>query len=223
MEDEGFYGIALDGDGELCRVRDSNAGHLLFAGLPRPSARARGDRSGCCRRAFDSGWGLRTLATGQAALQSDELSQRLGLAARHGALRRRHGPLRRARAAWSRCLARSVRGGGHFDMRLPELFCGFPRQPGEPPIAYPVACLPQAWAAGSVFMMLQALPGPAHRRRRGEVRIENPHLPDGVDRLTIHALDVGGGRIDLGFERIGQRVVAFRAGGARDVRVLAKV
>ena len=37
----------------------------------------------------------------------------------------------------------------HFHLRLPELFCGFERQPGEPPIAYPVACLPQAWAAGS--------------------------------------------------------------------------
>ena len=43
-----------------------------------------------------------------------------------------------------------------FDMPLPELLCGFQRWPGEPPIAYPVACLPQAWAAASVFMMLQA-------------------------------------------------------------------
>ena len=41
-------------------------------------------------------------------------------------------------------------------MRLPELFCGFERAAGEPPVAYPVACLPQAWASGSVFMVLQA-------------------------------------------------------------------
>jgi glycogen debranching enzyme len=108
-------------------------------------------------------------------------------------------------------------------MRLPELYCGFPRHTGEPPIAYPVACLPQAWAAGSVFMMLQACLGLRIDSRRGQVRIDNPHLPDGVDRLTVHSLAVGNASIDIGFERIGQRVVAFRAGGSREVRVLARV
>ncbi len=127
------------------------------------------------------------------------------------------------RADAVRLLGETFEAAVHFGMRLPELFCGFPRHTGEPPIAYPVACLPQAWAAGSVFMMLQACLGLRIDARRCEVRIENPHLPDGVDRMTIHGLDVGGARIDLGFERIGQRVVAFRAGGARKVRVLAKV
>ena len=43
--------------------------------------------------------------------------------------------------------------------RLPELICGFGRRPGKGPTLYPVACSPQAWAAGSVFMLLQACLG----------------------------------------------------------------
>ena len=96
MEDAGFYGIAVDGEGALCTPLTSNAGHLLFTGLPSADARRAGDASGCCPTSFDSGWGLRTLAVGHQPLQPDELPQRLGLAARHQPLRRRHGPLRRA-------------------------------------------------------------------------------------------------------------------------------
>ncbi|MET5020639.1 amylo-alpha-16-glucosidase, partial [Burkholderia pseudomallei] len=58
-----------------------------------------------------------------------------------------------------------------FDMRLPVLFCGFPRRRGEPPTAYPVAGLPQAWAAGAPFMMLQACLGLSVVAARGEVRV----------------------------------------------------
>jgi glycogen debranching enzyme len=63
-------------------------------------------------------------------------------------------------------------------MRLPELFCGFPRSPGEPPVAYPVACLPQAWAAGSAFMMLQACLGITIDGWRGEIVLSWPAPAD---------------------------------------------
>jgi len=72
-------------------------------------------------------------------------------------------------------------------------------------------------------MMLQACLGVEVDGRRGEVRIDRPSLPDGVDRLTLHKLDVGAETIDLGFERIGSRTVAFRAGGSAHVRIVAKV
>jgi glycogen debranching enzyme len=87
-----------------------------------------------------------------------------------------------------------------FDMRLPELFCGFPRAPGEPPVAYPVACLPQAWAAGSVFMMLQACLGVSVDGKRGLVRIKDPRLPVGIDHFSLLKLPVGQELIDLHFE-----------------------
>ena len=71
------------------------------------------------------------------------------------------------RDAVAQILAEIYAAAAHFHLRLPELFCGFPREPGEPPIAYPVACLPQAWAAGSVFLMLQAALGLAQRGEDG--------------------------------------------------------
>jgi glycogen debranching enzyme len=217
----GMYGIALDGNGALCRVRTSNVGHLLYVGLPRRQRALKCIRQ-LCSAAFDGGWGVRTLAQCQARF--NPMSYHDGSVWPHDVAINAAGMARYgARTDTVRLLGETFEAAVHFGMRLPELFCGFPRHTGEPPIAYPVACLPQAWAAGSVFMMLQACLGLRIDARRGEVRIENPHLPDGVDRMTVHALDVGGARVDLGFERIGQRVVAFRAGGARDVRVLAKV
>jgi len=93
-----------------------------------------------------------------------------------------------------------------FDMRLPELFCGFPRCPGEPPVGYPVACLPQAWAAGSVFMVLQACLGLTVDGLAGEITIANPRLPIGIERLRIDGLRVGDEKLDLRFEQHGDHV-----------------
>jgi glycogen debranching enzyme len=93
-----------------------------------------------------------------------------------------------------------------LEMRLPELFCGFPRAAGESPVAYPVACLPQAWAAGAVFMLLQGCLGLRVHGEAAEVEIHNPTLPIGIDRLSLEGLVVGDGDIDLAFERQGVRV-----------------
>ena len=99
-----------------------------------------------------------------------------------------------------------------FGMRLPELFCGFPRFAGEPPVGYPVACLPQAWAAGSVFMLLQACLGLTVDGMAGEVAIVDPRLPIGIDRLWIEGLRVGGEKLDLRFENMGDRVAVTAKG-----------
>ena len=215
------YGIARDGDDQLCRVRSSNVGHLLYVGLPQRKRALKVIRQ-LRSAAFNGGWGVRTLAMEQARF--NPMSYHDGSVWPHDVALCAAGMARYGeRADAVRLLAETFEAAVHFGMRLPELFCGFARHTGEPPIPYPVACLPQAWAAGSVFMMLQACLGLRIDGRRGEIRIEHPQLPDGVDRMTVRALDVGGATIDLGFERVGQRVVAFRAGGARDVRVLSRV
>ncbi|HVB89038.1 MAG TPA: amylo-alpha-1,6-glucosidase, partial [Beijerinckiaceae bacterium] len=97
----------------------------------------------------------------------------------------------------------------HSAMRLPELYCGFQRGPGESPVAYPVACLPQAWASGSLFMVLQACLGIRIDGFRGEVHIERPRLPIGIDQLTIKSIVVGSQQIDMTFHRVGAGVVAY--------------
>jgi hypothetical protein len=96
-------------------------------------------------------------------------------------VRRRHRALRHHDAV-VHLLRSAFEAAVHFDMRLPELFCGFPRVQGAPPIAYPVACMPQAWAAGAPFMLLQACLGVQVDGLRGEVLVERPRLPMGSTR-----------------------------------------
>ncbi len=109
----------------------------------------------------------------------------------------------------------------HGGMRMPELFCGFPRFPGEPPVAYPVACLPQAWSAGAPFMMLQACLGLQVDGLNGVVHVYDPRLPIGIDRLAIEGLRVGGEVLDLVFVREEGRVVVHELGTRRvEVRVV---
>jgi glycogen debranching enzyme len=97
----------------------------------------------------------------------------------------------------------------NFDMRMPELLCGFSRVSHEPPIAYPVACMPQAWAAGSTFMMLQASLGVSIDAQKKEVRIVRPNLPGGVNYLAVERLAIGQGQVDLHFHRLDGRVAVI--------------
>ena len=85
--------------------------------------------------------------------------------------------------------------------RMPELFCGFPRRPDEGPTLYPVACSPQAWAAASVFYLLQACLGLSFTPDKPEIRFRNPRLPPFIDTLEIHDLAISGGSVDLLLQR----------------------
>jgi glycogen debranching enzyme len=205
MEDKQFYGIAINGDGELCRVRASNPGHLMFTGLPSPPRAAHVTQQ-LLSAAFDSGWGVRTLPVG--APRYNPMSYHNGSVWPHDTAVCALGMSRYGeRDGVVRLMSGLFETAVSFEMRLPELFCGFPRMAGEPPVAYPVACLPQAWAAGSVFMMLQACLGLRVDALKGEVEFVDPHLPIGIDRLWIEGLRVGTETIDLLLERRGSRVL----------------
>ncbi len=207
MEDEAFYAIALDGDGEQCRAVASNAGHLLFMGLP-SHERARRVTRRMLTAEFRSGWGLRTLAKGQARF--NPMSYHNGSVWPHDTALAAAGMARYGeRRAVAMLLGEIYGSAAHFQMRLPELFCGFVRETGEPPIAYPVACLPQAWAAGSVFLMMQSVLGLSIDAAEGLVEVNNPALPAGLDRLSITRLKVGEGVIDLHFQRLSGHVVVM--------------
>lgn len=210
LADLGFYAIALDGTGKPCRVRASNPGHLLYSGLPSPQ-RAAQVTDQFLSAAFDNGWGLRTLAPGQPRFNPmsyhngsvwphDTAICAAGMAAygNHGA----------AASLLSELFAAAM----HFGSRLPELFCGFGRRPGEPPVGYPVACLPQAWSSGACFMLLQACLGITIDGSKHQVRIDRPELPEELSRLLIRGLTVGEERIDLAFERTADRVAVTPVG-----------
>jgi len=207
LEDEKFYALALDGQRRLCAVRSSNAAHLLFVGAP-SRERARSVIDELLGSAFFSGWGVRTLATGEA--RYNPLSYHNGSVWPHDTAIAAAGMARYGeRDGVVRILSGMFESAVRFDMRLPELFCGIERKgAGDAPVAYPVACTPQAWAAGSAFMLLQACLGVTIDFRRG-IRIRQPRLPAGVDLLTIGDLQVGGMKHTLTFQRVGPKVVVF--------------
>jgi len=209
MEDRGSYGIAIDGDGELCRPLTSNAGHLLFVGLPGVE-RGRKVIETLSGAAFNTGWGIRTLASGEA--RYNPMSYHNGSIWPHdnsicAAGMGRYGD----RDHLERLLRGLFDTAADMGMRLPELFCGFPRRPGEPPVPYPVSCSPQAWAAGSVFLVLKSLLGIEIDAFAGEIRIIRPRLPAGVNRLSLPNLRVGDCEVELVFERVREGLVVASA------------
>jgi glycogen debranching enzyme len=118
-----------------------------------------------------------------------------------------------------RLTAAMFEAAAKLDMRLPELLCGFPRAAGEAPAPYPVACLPQAWAAGCVFMLLQACLGVTVEAKRRRVEVCDPRLPIGIDQFRIEGLAVGDERLDIAFHRTGRRVETRATGGRVAVNV----
>jgi glycogen debranching enzyme len=208
QEDLQFYALALDGQGKPCRVRASNAGHLLFSGLPsveRGGQVARQLLSG----AFDSGWGTRTLPLHTPRF--NPMSYHNGSIWPHDVALCAAGVARYGnRGGAVRLLGNLFEAAAYFGLRLPELFCGFKRASGESPIAYPVACLPQAWAAGSVFMLMQSCLGIEIDAQADTLLVNRPLLPVGVESLVINRMAVGADCFDLAFRRVDDGgVVAF--------------
>jgi len=90
----------------------------------------------------------------------------------------------------------------HFThLRLPELFAGFARADFDVPVHYPVACHPQAWAAGSAMLLLESLLGLVPEACERRLRIVRPQLPRVVSWLELRHVRVGAAHVDLRFER----------------------
>ncbi len=206
---ERFYALALDGEGAPCRVVSSNPGHCLWTGLVAPDrAELVGER--LISAAMSSGWGLRTLAAGEA--RYNPMSYHNGSVWPHdtaiAALGLRAYGLDSAFLA----LATSVfEAALHCEgLRLPELFCGFPRVPGYGPTPYPVACSPQAWAAGVVFQLLQGMLGLVPDAHQNRLTLRHPVLPDWLSWVEVRGLALRDSKVDL-------RVTRGRRGAAVEV------
>ena len=92
--------------------------------------------------------------------------------------------------------------------RLPELFCGFPRRETQGPTFYPVACTPQAWAAGAPLLLLQACLGLRFDAEARQVIFEQPILPEFLGEVVLRNLRLDGGSVDVALRRSGTHVVA---------------
>ncbi len=220
-EKGGTYALALDGEKRRCEVAASNAGHALFTGIAPPGRAAR-----VAGRLFGpdlfSGWGIRTLSSREVRYNPmsyhngsvwphDNAIIALGLA--------RYGFKHKALSVMTGLFDASI----YMDLhRLPELFCGFERRPGESPTLYPVACLPQAWSSASVFCLLQACLGLSFKREKPQVRFSHPLLPPYLDEVHIRNLRAWNGVVDLVLIRHGENVSinVMRKDGDVDVAVI---
>jgi glycogen debranching enzyme len=193
MPDEAFCALALDGHKEQVAAISSNPGHLLWSGIL-PADRA----ALVARRLLDedlfSGFGIRTLSSTMKAY--NPLSYHNGTVWPHdngiaisGMLR--YGLIGEATKATAGLLVAAP----FFDHRLPELFGGFSVQEFPFPVPYPTACSPQAWAAGTPFLILRSFLGLEPDLHHGVLYID-PKLPDGVS-VELGGIELATGHLSL--------------------------
>ena len=204
-EELGTYALALDGAKRQCKVRTSNAGQLLFTGIVRAD-RARLVASDMMSQRFFSGWGIRTVARGEA--RYNPMSYHDGSIWPHdNALI----ALGFARYGLKHSVAQLFKGlfeaASYMDLRrLPELFCGFQRERRRGPTLYPVACAPQAWASATPFTLLEASLGLEFDAGRREIRLRDPRLPAFLNEVVLRDLRLGPCSVDLRVRRHGDEV-----------------
>jgi glycogen debranching enzyme len=200
MEDRRFYAMALDGQKRQADAIASNVGHCLWSGIVTPE-RARDVVEHLLRPSMFSGWGIRTFAADQPGY--NPIGYHTGTVWPHdtsliAAGFKRYG----FDDASNRLVGQMMEAAQGFqDYRLPELFCGFDRTDANTPVPYPVACSPQAWAAGSSFLFLETMLGLRAHADRNELELLHPHLPDWLGKVTLTDLRVGDASVDLLFHR----------------------
>lgn len=203
MEEEGFYCLGLDSEKQQIRAITSNPGHLLWSGIVPPERAHR-----LVRRLFQPdlwcGWGIRTLSAKNPAY--NPISYQLGSVWPHdnsliAAGLKRYGYHQEA----NRIAEATFAAASYFESgRMPELFAGIERSPESFPVPYPDANIPQAWAAGSIFLLIRALLGLEADAPNQRLRVQ-PALPEWLPDLTLNHLVVGAAKVDLRFWRVGDQ------------------
>ena len=218
----GTYVLALDGEKQPCRVRSSNAGHVLFTGLAMPEHAACVVRTLMDPSSF-SGWGIRTIAATES--RYNPMSYHNGSVWPHenaliAAGFARYGFRQEAAAVFEGLLAASA----YVDLRrLPELFCGFPRRPTQGPTFYPVSCIPQAWSAAAPLSMVQTCLGLDFDIDTNCIVFNQPQLPGFLDEVTLHGVKTSQGAADIALRRSGDKVVVDLVERRGDIGIVCRI
>ncbi len=200
LEEKGIYTLALEENGKPLRVVSSNAGHALWSGIAEPE-KAKRTAERLMENDMFNGWGIRTLSSAERGY--NPTGYHLGTVWPHDSAMiavgfRRYGFDQAAERIMKGILEAAMNFKSY---RLPELFAGFSRDDYSVPVHYPVACHPQAWAAGSIPYLISSFLGLAPEAFEERLRIRRPMLPDFVGRLQVHQLRVGNAKVDLHYER----------------------
>ena len=198
-EEFGFYAFALDGDKKPVLTVASNVGHCLFSGIVRPD-RAQRVVERLMQPDMWTGWGIRTLAATNPAF--NPYNYQTGSVWPHDNGIIALGFKRYGFGAEAASIAHDIsRAASHFQSnQLPELYAGIQKDGGNFPVQYLGANVPQAWAAGSAFMLLQAMLGVLPDGKRGRL-FAYPELPAWLPDITVIDLSVGKQTFDIRFWR----------------------
>lgn len=221
-EEIGTYVLALDGKKQPCNVRSSNAGHVLLTDIAPPQRVARVVATLMDRKSF-SGWGIRTIPQGEARFNPmayhngsvwphDNALIAMGFA--------KHGYHDEARKIFTVMFDAAF----YSELRrLPELFCGFSRNPDEAPVRYPVACSPQAWAAATLPALVQAILGLSYNPRTKTVLFTHPTLPDSITSLTLYNLNVSAENMTVQIHRVNHEVAIHVIERSEDIMMQIRI
>ena len=200
--DEGFFVLALDGRKAQVRSVTSNPAHCLYCGIVDDDKAAMMAERLMAADMF-SGWGIRTLSGTSPAY--NPMSYHNGSVWPHDNAIAAAGLKRYGFDAATNRIAGGLFdvASGARDFRLPELFCGFQRDGSRAIVAYPVACIPQAWAATAPFMLLQAMLGISAHAPNNRLTVDRPRLPDWLGAVEIRGIRVGSSEVSLAFRQTG--------------------
>jgi glycogen debranching enzyme len=220
--DPDCYAIGLDRDKRPGSGLTSNQGHLLWAGAV-DDERARCIRDILMSPDMFTGWGIRTLAQSHPAY--NPVGYHTGSVWPHDSAMIAYG-LRRYGfdEDFTLVFEGLLEAASRFnDYRLPELFAGFTRAESDEPVPYPVACQPQAWAAGSIPYLLKWGLGLSSDALEKRLRVVRPSLPRWLERVDVTGLGIGNARVDLSFERTGEHVTLADAHIEGDLEVVLEI
>jgi glycogen debranching enzyme len=222
LPDAGCYAIGLDGEKRPGSGLTSNQGHLLWANAV-SDERARAIRDVLMSDDMFTGWGVRTLAESHPTY--NPVGYHTGSVWPHDSSLiafglRRYGFDEDFTLIFEGLLEAASR---FDDYRLPELFGGFSREEFDEPVPYPVACQPQAWAAGSIPFLLKWGLGLSPDALEKRLAIVRPSLPRWLNRVQLTGLTLGDARIDLVFERAGEHVTLADAHIDGDAEVVLEI
>jgi glycogen debranching enzyme len=220
LADERYYAFCRQADGRFSHSIASNAAHTLWTGLI-DARHARAVVKRVLEPDMFTGWGIRTLSADDRSY--NPVDYQVGSVWPHDnaiivAGMHRYGFDREAAQVFT-AVMQAATEFEHF--RLPEVFAGYDRSFASKPVKYPVACNPQAWAAGSIPFMLASLLGLQPDAFNRRLHIRNPHLPDWLHWVKLHHLRVGEAEVDLRYERSAEHtlVAVTRKHGDLEVSV----
>ena len=209
MEDRKYFAFGLDYQKKQIASITSNPGHCLYSGIISQDKSEAVVKKLLNDEMFN-GWGIRTM--GESEIGYNPASYHNGSVWPHDNSIIINGLIRyNYHREAVKVINGLIKASQYFKYnRLPELFCGFSHKEMKEPIEYPVACSPQAWACGSIYLIIQSLLGINSDVTNNRIYLK-PILPDEINKVEVKNLKIGDNRADFTLIKEGNRIMLSKA------------